>query len=137
MQHSPTARDLAVRAFESGASVVVDLSACTYLDSTFLGCLMELYRRYGKLQPPRYSLYGSTESLKRVLGPTHIDRLIPALPEAPPLGGPWVEVKSQALEKREQLQHVLDCHRALAGVEGPMQAAFARIAQQIEKELEK
>ena len=136
MLQSPTARDLAFRALDSGASLVVDLSACTYLDSTFLGCLMELYRRFGKMQPPRYSLYGSTDSLKKVLGPTHIDRLIPSLPEGPALCGPWVEVKSQTLEKREQLQHVLDCHRALAGVEGPMQAAFTRIARQIEKELE-
>jgi anti-anti-sigma factor len=137
MHESPTARDVAVRALESGATVVIDLSACTYLDSTFLGCLMELFRRFGRSQPPRYFMFGTNDAIKKVLGPTHIDRLIPQLPEPPAVRGEWVEVKSQTLEKRQQLRHVLDCHRALAGVEGPMKGAFARIAEQIEKELDK
>jgi hypothetical protein len=33
---------------------VFDLSACEYLDSTFLGCLMDVYRRFGRTQPQRY-----------------------------------------------------------------------------------
>ena len=136
MLHSPAAKNLAVRTFEGGATLVIDLSACTYLDSTFLGCLMELYRRFGKLQPPRYFMFGGNDSIQRVLGPTHIDRLIPRLPDPPPATrGPWLELQSQALEKREQLVHVLECHRALAAVEGPMQGAFARIAEQIAREL--
>jgi anti-anti-sigma regulatory factor len=137
MYRSPAARDIAIRALDGGATVVIDLSACTYLDSTFLGCLMELFRRYGKSQPPRYFLHGSTEALKRVLGPTHIDRLIPALPEAPALCGEWVEARAPTMEKREHLLHLLDCHRALASVDSPMKGAFARIVEQIEKELEK
>jgi anti-anti-sigma regulatory factor len=139
MQQSPTARDLAVRTLEGDPSavVVMDLSACTYLDSTFLGCLMDLFRMFGKSKPPRYFLFGSTEQLKKVLGPTHIERLIPQVPALPALRGQWVAVHSSALEKKEQLRHVMDCHRALAEVDGPMKGAFARIAEQIEKELEK
>ena len=36
-----------------GATVVVDLSACDHLDSTFLGCLVEMQRKAGKSLPPR------------------------------------------------------------------------------------
>jgi anti-anti-sigma regulatory factor len=137
MHQSPAARDVAIRALEGGATVVVDLSACTYLDSTFLGCLMELFRQFGRAQPPRYFMTGSDGPIKKVIGPTHIDRLIPQLPEAPATSGDWLEVKVQALEKTEHLRHVMHCHRALAMVSGPMQDAFARIADQIDQELSK
>lgn len=135
MQQSPAAKDIAIRALEAGATVVVDLSACTYLDSTFLGCLMDLFRRFGRLQPPRYFMTGTDGTIKKVIGPTHIDRLIPQLPAPPATRGEWVELKSQALEKLEQMRHVMDCHRALATVDSPMQGAFTRIADEIEKEL--
>ena len=44
MRESPTVRDFACGAIEDGAEFVVDLSACEYLDSTFLGCLVLLHK---------------------------------------------------------------------------------------------
>jgi hypothetical protein len=44
-------------------------------------------------------------------------------------------VDQPTLDKRDLTQHVMECHRRLAEVEGPQQAAFRRIAEQLEREL--
>ena len=140
MRHSPAVHDLAERTLVSNerATVVFDLSACDYLDSTFLGCLIDLYRRFGGGDPPRYFIAAPAERRKTLLGPTNLDRLIPSLDASPPVSGPWVNVPAVAeVKKSELMRHVMDCHRALAEVESPMRATFARIAEQIERELAK
>jgi anti-anti-sigma factor len=141
IQQSPAARDVAARTFEGDprASVVFDLSACDYLDSTFLGCLMELYRQFGKgsAPPPRYFIAASSDQRKKLFGPTHLDRLISTM-EAPPVPrGPWHDVPEEVMEKKDLMRHVMQCHLALAEVEGPMSGAFLKIAQQIESDLAK
>jgi hypothetical protein len=58
--------------------------------------------------------------------------------EAPPVPrGPWHDVPEVGMDKKMLMRHVMECHRALAQVEGPMSAAFLKIAQQIENELAK
>src|SRR3954447_6125319 len=61
MKESPAAGALANQtlAGDPGAIVVMDLSACTYLDSTFLGCIAALYGRYGRDASPRFFVAGS------------------------------------------------------------------------------
>jgi anti-anti-sigma factor len=139
MVHSPAARDIALRTLEGdpAATVVFDLSACEYLDSTFLGCLMEVYRQTARSNPPRYCITAPPELLKKLLGPTHIDRLIPALPAPPAARGQWFTILAQDIDKKTMMRHVMQCHRALAEVEGPMRGAFAKIADQMELELSK
>ena len=39
-RESPAVRDFVRGALEDGANVVIDLSPCEHLDSTFLGCLV-------------------------------------------------------------------------------------------------
>src|SRR5438874_2601419 len=70
MKESPAASGLANRTLsgDSSAVVVIDLSACTYLDSTFLGCLTGLYGRYGHAPSPRFFVAGSPEKRKALLG---------------------------------------------------------------------
>jgi anti-anti-sigma regulatory factor len=141
MQQSPAAKDVAARTFQGdpSATVVFDLSACNYLDSTFLGCLMDLYRNYAKSAgaAERYFIAASAEQRKTLFGPTHLDRLIKTLETPPVPRGPWFEVPEQVLDKKELMRHVANCHRALSEVEGPMSGAFLKIAQQIETELAK
>ena len=50
---SPTFHAFVKHILESEpVSAVVVLSGCDYLDSTFLGCLIDLHRRYGEANPP-------------------------------------------------------------------------------------
>ncbi len=139
MGQSPAAREVAINTLgaDPGAVVVFDLSACEYLDSSFLGCLMDVYRRFGRTQPQRYFIAASAETRKKLLGPTHIDRLIPTLDAAPAPCGPWVTVRTQNLNPRDLTRLVMECHQALADSECPMRGVFAKIASHLERELAK
>jgi anti-anti-sigma regulatory factor len=139
MGQSPAAREVALNTLgaDPQAVVVFDLSACDYLDSTFLGCLMDVYRRFGRTQPQRYFIAADAEQRRKLLGPTHIDRLIPTLEAAPEPCGPWVTVKTQNLSSRDLTRHVMECHQALADSECPMRGVFAKIVTHLERELAK
>ena len=56
------------------AGVVLDLADCEYLDSTFLGCLLKLHKRYGADQ--RFVVAASLETRNRLLSATHLDRVL-------------------------------------------------------------
>ena len=145
MGQSPAAREVALNtlAADPKATVVFDLSACEYLDSTFLGCLMDVYRRFGRAQPPapaqpqRYFIAADAPTRKKLLGPTHIDRLIPTMDSAPAPCGPWVTVRTQSLAQRDLTRHVMECHQALAESECPMRGIFEKIVRHLERELAK
>lgn len=139
MGQSAAAREVALNTLgaDPGAVVVFDLSACEYLDSTFLGCLMDVYRRFGRTEPQRYFIAASADQRKKLLGPTHIDRLIPTLDAAPPPCGPWVMLPTQNLSSRDLIRHVMDCHQALADSDCPMRGVFAKIVSHLERELAK
>ena len=142
MHESAAARDLALRVLgewgaRGSAVVVFDLTDCHYLDSTFLGCLVELYRMYGRAQPVRFRVAGPPERRKVLLGPTRLDAFIPATDAPPAVCGPWVALPPLTAKGQDKdlLRHVMQCHRALAEVDSPMRAAFARIADQMEQEI--
>ncbi|MEA2708167.1 MAG: hypothetical protein QOF78_768 [Phycisphaerales bacterium] len=139
MGQSPAAREVALNTLGADASAIVvfDLAACDYLDSTFLGCLMDVFRRFGRTQPQRYFLAASADQRRKLLGPTHIDRLIPMMDAAPAPCGPWVTLRTQDLSSRDLTQHVMECHQALADSECPMRGVFAKIVSRLERELAK
>src|SRR5262245_36951345 len=59
-------------------SLDIDLSACEYLDSTFLGSLLGLYRRFKQSGTPGpFAIAGPTDVLHRLLGPTRLDTILP------------------------------------------------------------
>ena len=115
--------------------VVIDLSGCNYLDSTFLGCLLRLHKRFGASKPPRFCVAAPQTLARKLLGSTCLDRILQVVPSAPPINGVWHELHAESQESREVARHVLACHRELASIEGPAQSAFRRIAEQMEREL--
>jgi anti-anti-sigma regulatory factor len=137
MQQSPAANDIATRTLAGSptASVVFDLSACEYLDSTFLGILIDLYRRFGRVNPPRYLIAAPQEDRKRLLGAMHLERLIPMLDTPPDVTSAWVTIADRNLVGKDLIRHVMEAHRALAQTDCPLRDVFARIADQMEKEL--
>ena len=77
MRESHSAAQFAARALAApAATVVVDLSACEYLDSTFLGCLVEMHRHGGKSVPPRFVVSAPSEKVRKLLSPTRLDMVI-------------------------------------------------------------
>jgi anti-anti-sigma regulatory factor len=137
MKESPAASAVANRTLsgDPNAVVVVDLSACSYLDSTFLGCITNLYGHYGRAPSPRFFVAGSPEKRKALLGTVKIDSLIPSVDAAPAPRGQWVTVPIDPVDQRDLSRHVMECHRVLAQADSPMSGAFAKIADQLEREL--
>src|SRR4051812_10134118 len=76
LRESPAVAEFAGRAFEDGAStLVVDLLACDYLDSTFLGCLVNLHRRHGRCEPPRLLIAASPAVGRRAFAANHLESI--------------------------------------------------------------
>jgi anti-anti-sigma factor len=139
MNESQAAREVALRTLDTSqtASVVFDLTACTYLDSTFLGCLLDLYKRCGRTAPPRFAVAASADQRKKLFSACGLDRVISHVDAAPPVRGEWIALPPESLNRQLLMRHVMECHRALAQVDTPMKVAFAKIADEIEKDLNK
>jgi anti-anti-sigma regulatory factor len=137
MKHSRAAHDIAHRTLgQSPQSLVVfDLTSCSYLDSTFIGCLLTLYREYGRLQTPRFHIASPAEHRAELLGVTKLDNVLPSVDAPPATTGQWVEVDVATSNPRELAEHVMDCHRRLSEIDCPMAGAFAKIADQMQREL--
>jgi anti-anti-sigma regulatory factor len=120
-----------------GASVVVDLSACDHLDSTFLGCLVEMQRRGGRATPPRLLVSATPEKVKKLLSPTKLDLVLKTTSEPAQVVGEFVALPAAEPGTPDVMRHVMECHRLLAQIGAPQKAAFAAIADGIEKELGK
>jgi len=122
---------------QPGVGVVVDLSACDHLDSTFLGCLIEMQRRAGRANPPRFVVSAPPEKVKKLLSPTKLDLVLKTTAEPPQVVGEFVALPAAEPGTPDVMRHVMECHRLLAQTGAPQQSAFAAIADSIEKELEK
>jgi anti-anti-sigma factor len=116
-----------------GVSVVIDLSECDYLDSTFLGCLLGLHRQYGT---SRLRIAAPSDRTKKLFGPTKLDTALRVTAEVPPVIGEYVAIAPEAMNSKDMARHIMECHRRLAEIPGPQQNAFAAIAQQMERELQ-
>ena len=101
MRESPALRAFALRVLDEPGrpTLDVDLTACEYLDSTFLGALMGLFRRFEQAGPSgRLAIAGPTEVLHRLLGPTRLDAILPLRAECPERLGEEVPIPPQALD---------------------------------------
>jgi len=137
MQESQAAQSMAARTLESSSDtvVVIDLSECDYLDSTFIGCLVQLHRGYGT--PSRCVVAAPGPKLKKLIGACGLDRILCVVDSAPEVRGQWVVLSAAVTERGELMRHVMECHRALAQLDSPMKNAFAKIADGIERDLGK
>ena len=142
MHHSPPLQELAqlILRQPSSIGVALDLTTCTYLDSTFLGCIFGLYRKYGSAtdagDPARFRLYAPASTMKELFGPMRLDRIMKAIDApAPAAEKDLVALEESPIEKSALTRHVMECHRRLAETDSPAKAAFQKIADAMEKEL--
>ena len=133
-QESPAVRDFVSGAMEDGAEVVLDLSPCTYLDSTFLGCLVILHKR-GCEHGERFRVCAGEDVVKKLLRPTRLDTILPCCDEPPAVTSEAVALPVVDLPREEFGRHLLDTHEELAAVESPSSAAFRMVCDQLKKDL--
>ncbi len=143
MRESPLLQDFAGECLQGTASpLVVDLSACGYLDSTFLGCLVGLHRRFGGGDPPRFVVAAGPAECQRLLAPLQLHRVLTVIDEAPPTSAVWLTLcdagpRSPESDAGQLGRHLLECHRRLAELGGANEAVFGPIVEQLADDLEK
>ncbi len=138
LSESPALQEFAVQSLDgpSGPStVVVDLSLCDYLDSTFLGCLVNLNRKYNRASPHRFQVAASNDQRQKLLAPTHLIQVLDLTEVCPELIGDVLEVSRPSLPGDDLGRHVMECHARLAELGGSRAAAFRSIADQLAREL--
>ncbi len=137
MRESPAVREFAAQCLDQQRELTlsVDLSACDYLDSTFLGCLVGLHRRCQHEPQIRLDVCAELGTRRRLLGATRLDKVFHCVEASPDPVGPWTPLSAPELEKRDFGMHVLECHERLSELECPSAAAFKAVAEQLAREL--
>jgi anti-anti-sigma regulatory factor len=136
LRESPAVHALVCQLLDSeSVTAVLDLAACDYLDSTFLGAVVDLHRRYSIADPGRFLVSASTEARDRLFGPNCLETLFRYAEEGiEPLGGGF-ELPALALGRDDLGRHVLECHRRLVEQGGPNQAAMEGVVERLADEL--
>jgi anti-anti-sigma regulatory factor len=116
--------------------LTLDLSACPRLDSTFLGCLVDLHKRFNRGANRLFALAAPPPVRKELLGACRLDRLLPVLDEAPIVSDEGrVLFPAATPAPRELGEHVMECHLRLVEQDCPGKKEFASVAERLEKEL--
>ena len=131
---SPAVRDFISGAMEDRANVVLDLTECEYLDSTFLGCLVILHKR-GCDKGERFRVHADAAVINKLLHPTRLDTIISCCSTLPKTSGQTVPLPIADLDREEFGRHLLDTHEELAHVDSPSSGAFRMVAEQLRREL--
>jgi serine phosphatase RsbU (regulator of sigma subunit)/anti-anti-sigma regulatory factor len=115
-KHSATFHEKCVAAIESRRPVMLDLTLCQHLDSTFLGTIHELSERSDQADI-EFRIQGVTppvEELFLELGMAAVmDHIVPPVL---PLPRQMVPLVGSELDKRAQALHLLRVHQGLAGL---------------------
>jgi anti-anti-sigma factor len=136
IRESPAVHALAREVLDNEpGTLVLDLDACEYLDSTYLGALVDLHRRYGTADPVRFAVVARTEARLKLFGPNCLEDLFHYVDQAPEALGEELELTPPALDRVDLGRHVLECHRRLVELGGPNQAAMKSVVDGLEHEL--
>jgi hypothetical protein len=127
--------------------VIIDLAACTYLDSTFLGGLVSLLKRHGGGTPGgrtgeeagngRFAIFAPAEKRRLLFSVSRLDQLLPFVSDLPATSGAR-DLSLEALpnaSKEELGRYIVECHRRLAELGGAEAQAFGGVADALESEL--
>ena len=115
--------------------VIVNLAACTYLDSTFLGGLVGLLKRHGG-EPGRFAIYAPPPRRQSLFGVSRLDKILPFVDVLPPVEADFpLEARTQ-MSRDELGRYIVDCHRRLAELGGEQAQDFGRVAEALAGELE-
>jgi anti-anti-sigma regulatory factor len=135
-RESPTVGQLITDALQQQPeSVAVDLTQCTYLDSTFLGCLVTLQRKSESLPGDPFVIAACPETRVQLFQTRQLASFLHTVDDAPEPIGELVDIAIADTARHDFGRHVADTHRALASLGGEEAGKFEQIADHIEREL--
>lgn len=110
----------------------VDLSSCSYMDSTFLGLLVGFNKRLLRFAEKPITILGANETCQKLLRTIGLARLV-EMAEGPADFPKAMESLSAAKASAELL---LGAHRELSGLSPENEKAFAGLLSVLEKQAE-
>jgi anti-anti-sigma factor len=139
LQESPAFKAFAVELLDDhpSAMLTVELERCEYLDSTFLGCLVSLGRRYAQGHSKRFVIAATPATRARLLAPTRLDRVLPLVDVFPPEPPAWAEIPIEIPTAHDLGWHIMECHEELVETDAPQAPAFRAIVERLSHELRK
>lgn len=141
---SPVLKECADARISAGERcLVVDLEACSGMDSTFMGQLASFSARLSKLGGGAVQIAGAGERNRNSLEDLGLDCLLEIDPPEAPWRGRATEVRT-ALEPyqlsrlpgmQERAKHILDAHKVLAATSEENARKFAGVVGVLEQEV--
>ena len=134
MKTSPAFREMAEQCLSDNAEhVVVDLMCCEYLDSTFLGCLIQVHKRYRDFGEARFQIIADDTKRTKLFSTSMLDRLLDFVSDHPAVNTEFVSLPANELETEELGLHVMRCHQRLAELCGKDADKYRSIADRLAK----
>ena len=136
LQESPAFRDFASQCLDHRRKVVVDLSDCVYLDSTFLGCLIGLHKRGLQLGKGMFRIFADQACRLRLLSTSGLHQFLDYVDQRPDTNGDCMSLEFGQFDAHALGRHVMNSHRLLADLGGEDADKFKSIADRLQRELD-
>ncbi len=113
----------------AGSILRVDLRRCCWMDSTFLGTLLLLFRSATCHAADSFSLISPSPECRRILRQMGVDRICLIREEEELPAESWSEVQRCVDEGEEFRGKVLQAHKELAELPGPVGESFRAVVR--------
>lgn len=115
--------------------VVLDLSDCGWVDSTFAGWLLGLRKRLGPHPDRGLLLSGCSDRCRDSLDKMHLGAMFEYVDVARPEEVGVVACEGSDTPDKETLELMAQAHQQLASLDGENQAVFGPIADMLQRQL--
>lgn len=133
----------ALRAFlgstvpEVGLDLVIDLSECSFLDSTFLGHILVLHKQLELgAANSSFVLVRPSEAVMHMLDESGLAEVLSIVEDCPQRIGEFIPLDLTEADAESFARHVLQCHQRLAEIPGPNQEVFKNVVRHMLDELD-
>jgi anti-sigma B factor antagonist len=134
MQESPAVRAI-VEHSPGAREIVVDVTQCDYVDSTFLGCLIWTKKACEKLPGRHFAIAASHATRIKLFSTTSLDGYFDFIDACPEPLDSLTPIDVKQLDPQELGRHVMRCHQLLADMGGQHAEAFQAVADRLAIEL--
>ncbi len=135
LQETPAFRDFVEQCLENQLEVIVDLSRCDFLDSTFQGCLIGLHRESMSSGRKLLRVFADEQCRLQLLSTSGLHKLLDFVAECPTTQDEGISLDFGHFGSQTLGRHVMNSHRLLAELGGEDANRFREIADRLQAEL--
>jgi anti-anti-sigma factor len=137
MQQSLSFRRVAEEGLGRGANIVrVDLRGCTFMDSTFVGTLLNLKRAVHRCQDGDFALVSPSAQCVKLFQQMGLEGFFPAVPGEEAMQSSWAELTCEPRDDYAFKCNVVEAHQELASMGGRTGEIFRPVARCLAQEME-